>query len=73
MPKPYPPEFARHALDMVASGRTVVDVAADLPLSLEGPRTTRRRPLGPAHRDQCGLLAQPALCVQGLAVYGIER
>lgn len=29
MPKPYPPEF-RRALDLVASGRTVRDVAASL-------------------------------------------
>ncbi len=27
MPKPYPPEFRRKALDLVASGRTVVEVA----------------------------------------------
>jgi transposase-like protein len=27
MPKPYPPEFRRRALDLVASGRTVVEVA----------------------------------------------
>lgn len=30
MPKPYPPEFRRRALDLVASGRTVRDVAASL-------------------------------------------
>lgn len=28
MPKPYPPQFRRHALNLVASGRTVRDVAA---------------------------------------------
>jgi transposase-like protein len=27
MAKPYPPEFRRKALDLVASGRTVVEVA----------------------------------------------
>jgi putative transposase len=27
MPKPYPPEFRRKALDLVGSGRTVVEVA----------------------------------------------
>ena len=27
MPKPYPPEFRRRAMDLVASGRTVVEVA----------------------------------------------
>ncbi len=30
MPKPYPPQFRRHALNLVASGRTVRDVAASL-------------------------------------------
>lgn len=30
MPRPYPPEFRRRALDLVASGRTVRDVAASL-------------------------------------------
>lgn len=30
MPKPYPPEFRRRALDLVASGRAVRDVAASL-------------------------------------------
>ena len=30
MPKPYPPEFRRRALDLVAAGRTVRDVAASL-------------------------------------------
>lgn len=30
MPKPYPAEFRRQALALVASGRTVVDVAASL-------------------------------------------
>lgn len=30
MPKPYPAEFCRRALDLVASGRTVREVAASL-------------------------------------------
>jgi putative transposase len=30
VPRPYPPEFRRRALDLVASGRTVRDVAASL-------------------------------------------
>jgi transposase-like protein len=29
-PRPYPPEFCRRALDLVASGRTVRDAAASL-------------------------------------------
>ncbi len=30
MPKPYPPQFRRAALDLLATGRTVRDVAASL-------------------------------------------
>jgi transposase-like protein len=30
MPRPYPPEFRRRALDLIESGRTVRDVAASL-------------------------------------------
>ncbi|WHT22973.1 transposase [Crossiella sp. CA-258035] len=30
MPKPYPPEFRRRALDLLESGRSVLDVAASL-------------------------------------------
>ena len=30
MPKPYPPEFRRCALDLLATGRTVRDVASPL-------------------------------------------
>src|SRR5215472_1620765 len=30
MPRPYPPEFRRRALDLVESGRSVRDVAASL-------------------------------------------
>lgn len=33
MPKPYPPEFRRRALDLIASGRTVRDVAALLAIA----------------------------------------
>jgi hypothetical protein len=38
MPKPYPPQFRRQALDLVASGRSVRDVAAArrvVPASME--------------------------------------
>ena len=39
MPKPYPPEFRRRALDLVASGRTVVEVAELLGIAqARGPR-----------------------------------
>lgn len=30
MPKPYPPEFRRRALDLLSAGRSVLDVAAAL-------------------------------------------
>ncbi|XVS67813.1 transposase [Actinosynnema sp. CA-299493] len=33
MPKRYPPEFRREVLDLVASGRRVAQVAADLDIS----------------------------------------
>lgn len=33
MPKPYPPAFRRQALDLLASGRRVRDVAASLGIS----------------------------------------
>src|SRR3954447_5184724 len=33
MPQPYPPQFRRQALDLVASGRTVRDVAAVLQIA----------------------------------------
>ncbi|ONI92332.1 hypothetical protein ALI22I_04565 [Saccharothrix sp. ALI-22-I] len=33
MPKRYPPEFRRKVLDLVASGRRVAQVSADLDIS----------------------------------------
>ncbi len=33
MPKAYPPEFRRRALDLIQAGRSVVQVAADLGIS----------------------------------------
>jgi len=33
MPRPYPPAFRRQALDLIASGRTVRDVAASLQIA----------------------------------------
>ena len=33
MPKPYPPEFRRKVLDLLAAGRSVAAVASDLGLS----------------------------------------
>jgi putative transposase len=33
MPRPYPPEFRRRALDLVESGRTIRDVAASLDIA----------------------------------------
>ena len=39
----YPPEFRRKVLDLVASGRTVADVARDLGVSPESIYTWRRQ------------------------------
>ncbi len=38
MPRPYPPEVRRRALDLVASGRTFRDVAASLHRPVAGLR-----------------------------------
>ncbi|GGB99941.1 hypothetical protein GCM10010972_10890 [Cellulomonas carbonis] len=39
----YPPEFRRRVLDLVASGRSVADVARDLGISEESIYTWRRQ------------------------------
>lgn len=39
----YPPEFRRKVLDLVASGRSVADVARDLGISQESIYTWRRQ------------------------------
>lgn len=39
----YPPEFRRKVLDLVASGRSVADVARDLGISAESIYTWRRQ------------------------------
>jgi transposase len=39
----YPPEFRRKVLDLVASGRSVADVARDLEISQESIYTWRRQ------------------------------
>lgn len=39
----YPPEFRRRVLDLVASGRSVADVARDLGISEESVYTWRRQ------------------------------
>lgn len=41
--KGYPPEFRRRALDLIASGRKVVDVARDLGISDQTLYTWRRQ------------------------------
>lgn len=38
----YPPEFRRRVVDLVASGRSVADVARDLGISAESIYTWRR-------------------------------
>jgi transposase len=45
MPKRYPPEFRRKVLDLVASGRRVTQVAADLDISDQTIYTWRRQEL----------------------------
>jgi transposase len=45
MPKRYPSEFRRKVLDLVASGRRVAQVAADLDISEQAIHTWRRQEL----------------------------
>ena len=45
MPNPYPPEFRRRALDLVASGRTVRHVAASLGIAESCPYRWKSRDL----------------------------
>jgi transposase-like protein len=45
MPKQYPPEFRRKVLDLVAAGRRVAQVAADLGISDQTIYTWRRQHL----------------------------
>jgi transposase len=45
MPKRYPPEFRRKVLDLIASGRRVAQVAADLDISDQTIYTWRRQDL----------------------------
>lgn len=43
MPKPYPPEFRRRVLDLVAAGRSVASVAEDLGVSAQTIYNWRRQ------------------------------
>lgn len=43
MPKPYPSEFRRKVLDLLAEGRSVVSVASDLGLSAQAIYNWRRQ------------------------------
>ena len=45
MPKQYPPEFRRKVLDLLAAGRRVVEVAADLDISDQTIYTWRHQEL----------------------------
>jgi transposase-like protein len=45
MPKRYPSEFRRKVLDLIASGRRVAQVAADLDISEQAIYTWRRQEL----------------------------
>jgi len=64
MPRPYPPEFRRRALDLVESGRTVRDVAASLGIAESCLYKWRHRDLvdrglkpGPTAREGAELAA----------------
>lgn len=43
MPRRYPPEFRRKVLDLIAAGRSVAEVAADLGVSCQAIYNWRRR------------------------------
>ncbi len=43
MPKRYPPEFRRRALELVKAGRSVAEVAADLGVSSQAIYSWRRQ------------------------------
>jgi transposase-like protein len=45
MPKQYPPEFRRKVLDLLAAGRRVAQIAADLDISDQTIYTWRRQEL----------------------------
>ena len=45
MPKRHPPEFRRKVLDLIASGRRVTQVAADLDISNQTIQTWLRQEL----------------------------
>ncbi|MEV3920691.1 transposase [Actinomadura coerulea] len=63
MPKPYPPEFRRRALDLLESGRSVRDVAAALGIAESCLHRWKRRdlierglkPLSPAEAESAAL------------------
>jgi transposase-like protein len=66
VPRPYPPEFRRRALDLVESGRAVRDVAASLGIAEACLHRWR-------HRDLVGRGLKPGTTVQesaGLAAAG---
>jgi transposase-like protein len=43
MPRRYPPEFRRKVLDLIAAGRSVAEVAADLGVSAQAIYNWRRQ------------------------------
>ena len=58
MPRPYPPEFRRRALDLIESGRTVRDVAASLGIAESCLHRWR-------HRDLVDRGVKPGVTAQG--------
>jgi putative transposase len=66
MPRPYPPEFRRRALELVESGRTIRDVAASLGIAescLHGWR----------HRDLVDRGLKPGTAAQESAELAVAR
>lgn len=67
MPKPYPPQFRRAALDLLASGRAVRDVAASLGIAESCLHQWKQRDLvdrglkpGTSQEDEATLAAAKA-------------
>jgi transposase-like protein len=67
MPRPYPPDFRRRALDLVESGRSVRDVAASLGIAESCLHRWRHRDLvdrglkpGTTAQESAGLAAARA-------------
>jgi hypothetical protein len=73
MPKRYPPEFRRKVLDLVAAGRRVAQVAADLDISEQTIYTWRHQELidtGPPPRTGLRRPATPSSMGRSVCPHG---